>query len=76
MEEGNDKMEEVMTGSIEGSAPVKEEDMEHDIKPGPYGTIVGSAKNGTEPDVRAEKIAKGQSTDNIDGVEGPVGGLP
>jgi multisite-specific tRNA:(cytosine-C5)-methyltransferase len=62
-------------GSIEGSAPVKEDAAEAVIKPGPYDTIVAAAKNGTELDVKAERIVKGEDTEG-GGVEGQVGGLP
>jgi multisite-specific tRNA:(cytosine-C5)-methyltransferase len=60
-------------GSIEGSAPVNNNAAEAVMKPGPYGTIVGAPKTGTELDVKAEQIAKGEETH--DSVEGQIGSV-
>ena len=72
--------------SLEGTAPVDDADMddvEVEIKPGPYGDIVADKDSvAAVNDVKAEKVQKGQDTggpeqqlNGTGGVEGLMGGV-
>ena len=72
--------------SLEGAAPVDDADMddvEVQIKPGPYGDIVADKDSvAAVNDVKAEKVEKGQDTggpeqqlNGMGGVEGLMGGV-
>ncbi|KAH6673351.1 S-adenosyl-L-methionine-dependent methyltransferase [Halenospora varia] len=50
------------TGSIEAAAPVNDLPTDGIMKPGPYSTIAGQPKTGTELDLKAENIANGEDT--------------
>ncbi|RDW91819.1 hypothetical protein BP5796_01213 [Coleophoma crateriformis] len=70
--------------AIESAAPVNDQAMDAEIKPGPYGTVVADKDaDGKEGlDVKAEQIAKGEETggpetqlNGTGGVEGQLGGV-
>lgn len=69
--------------AIEASAPVNDRQTDTEIKPGPYGEIVGAApENMVTRDLKAEKIDKGEETggpeqqlNGTGGVEGQLGGV-
>lgn len=69
--------------AIETSAPVNDRQTDTEIKPGPYGEIVGAApENMVTRDLKAEKIDKGEETggpeqqlNGTGGVEGQLGGV-
>jgi multisite-specific tRNA:(cytosine-C5)-methyltransferase len=80
VEDGEVKVD--TANSIEASAPVNEDAMDVEIKPGPYGNIVASADDPVGNDVKAEKIAKGEDTggpeqqlNGMGGVEGQLGSI-
>ena len=69
------------SAAIESAKPLESEEMEGVIKPGPYGTIVADPNNNL-PDVKAEKIIKGEDTggpeqqlNGMGGIEGQFGGV-
>jgi multisite-specific tRNA:(cytosine-C5)-methyltransferase len=71
------------SSAIEAAAPVNDRPTNAEIKPGPYGEIVGAApENMVTRDVKAEKIAKAEETggpeqqlNGTGGVEGQLGGV-
>ena len=71
------------SSAIEAAAPVNDRATNAEIKPGPYGEIVGAAPESmVTRDVKAEKIAKGEETggpeqqlNGTGGVEGQLGGV-
>ncbi|PBP24784.1 hypothetical protein BUE80_DR004330 [Diplocarpon rosae] len=81
VEDGEVKVD--TSAAIESAAPVDDILMEGVMKPGPYGTIVADPDHSGIPDVKAQKIAKGEDTggpeqqlNGMGGIEGQVGGLP
>jgi multisite-specific tRNA:(cytosine-C5)-methyltransferase len=71
------------SSAIEAAAPVNDRPTNAEIKPGPYGEIVGAAPESmVTRDVKADKIAKGEDTggpeqqlNGTGGVEGQLGGV-
>jgi multisite-specific tRNA:(cytosine-C5)-methyltransferase len=71
------------SSAIEAAAPVNDRATNAEIKPGPYGEIVGAAPESmVTRDVKAEKITKGEETggpeqqlNGTGGVEGQLGGV-
>ncbi|KAG4430162.1 hypothetical protein IFR05_014356 [Cadophora sp. M221] len=79
VENGEVKVE--TSSAIESAKQIEDEQMEGAIKPGPYGDIVADPNNSL-PDVRAEKIVKGEDTggpeeqlNGTGGIEGQLGGV-
>lgn len=81
LEEGNVKVD--MSSAIEAGAPVNDRSTNVEIKPGPYGEVVGSSREDqVTTDVKAEKINKGEDTggpeqqlNGTGGVEGQLGSV-
>ncbi|KAG4415484.1 hypothetical protein IFR04_011356 [Cadophora malorum] len=79
VEDGEVKVD--TSAALESAKPLESEEMEGVIKPGPYGTIVADPNNNL-PDVKAEKILKGEDTggpeqqlNGMGGIEGQLGGV-
>jgi len=81
LEEGNVKVD--TSSAIEAAAPVNERSTNVEIKPDPYGEVVGSIQEDQAiTDVKAEKIDKGEDTGGPEqqlngtrGVEGQLGSV-
>jgi multisite-specific tRNA:(cytosine-C5)-methyltransferase len=81
LEEGNVKVD--TSSAIEAAAPVNERSTNVEIKPDPYGEVVGSIREDQAiTDVKAEKIDKGEDTGGPEqqlngtrGVEGQLGSV-
>ncbi|PMD47771.1 S-adenosyl-L-methionine-dependent methyltransferase [Hyaloscypha variabilis F] len=71
------------SSAIEAAAPVNDRPTNAEIKPGPYGVLVGAApEDQPMTDVKAEKIVNGEGTggpeqqlNGTGGVEGQLGGV-
>jgi multisite-specific tRNA:(cytosine-C5)-methyltransferase len=81
LEEGNIKID--VSSAIEAAAPVNDRSTNVEIKPGPYGEIVGAAPGEQlMSDVKAEKVNKSEDTaspeqqlNGTGGVEGQLGSV-
>jgi len=70
------------SGAIEGNGPVTEMEGNVEIKPGPYGTIVGDKDEKLHSTVKMDKIEKGEDTggpeqqlNGTGGVDGQLGNV-
>jgi len=71
-----------VSSAIEGNGPIAEAAGNAEIKPGPYGTIVGDKDEKLHSTVKMDKIEKGEDTagpeqqlNGTGGVEGQLGGV-
>lgn len=71
-----------ISNAIEGNGPIAEAGGNAEIKPGPYGTIVGDKDEKLHSTVKMDKIEKGEDTggpeqqlNGTGGIEGQLGGV-